>query len=57
MNLIKNVLIKDFAPSVDQFFTRTQKNGKIAQGLCITCSNRPHCVWLENNKLLCEHFE
>lgn len=57
MNLIKNVLIKDFAPKTDQSFTLKPEKLKIAQGLCITCSNRPHCVWLENNKLMCEHFD
>jgi hypothetical protein len=26
-------------------------------GLCITCANRPECIWVENIKLNCEHYE
>lgn len=29
----------------------------VMTGLCVLCENRPHCVWVENSKLNCEHYE
>ena len=29
----------------------------IAEGLCVACENRPHCIWVENTKIYCEHYE
>ena len=26
-------------------------------GLCIICENKGHCVWVENKKIHCEHYE
>ena len=26
-------------------------------GLCIICENREHCVWVENDKIFCNHYE
>lgn len=28
-----------------------------AEGLCVICENRNHCVWVENKKIYCEHYE
>ena len=27
----------------------------LTKGLCVVCENRPHCVWVENNKIYCHH--
>ena len=29
----------------------------IINGLCTICENKGHCVWVENKKLNCEHYE
>lgn len=29
----------------------------LTDGLCGVCDNRGHCVWVENEKLYCEHYE
>lgn len=57
MNLINAVMMKDPPLKEEKSFIASQKTRVVAEGLCITCSNRPHCVWLENKKLLCEHFD
>ncbi|MDT0686023.1 hypothetical protein [Autumnicola psychrophila] len=30
---------------------------EMLKGLCFNCDNRRSCVWKENRKLYCEHFE
>lgn len=32
-------------------------NNLINFGLCLQCENLPHCVWSENDKIYCEHYE
>ncbi len=56
MNLIKNLMTAEL-PVVVKTLKSGQSFHKPEMGLCVTCSNKPHCVWLENNKQLCEHFE
>ena len=29
----------------------------LADGLCVICENKNHCVWAENKKIYCEHYE
>lgn len=57
MNFLKNLLVNDLPHHVEQPVLPFQKSHRITQGICLTCSNRPHCVWQENNKQLCEHFD
>lgn len=56
MNLIKNLMTTQL-PLVEKPLKTSQRFQVAEMGLCVTCSNKPHCVWLENNKQVCEHFE
>lgn len=55
MNLLKT-LIDDPKMKIQEAALFSRKP-KIFSGLCFNCDNRGHCVWQENKKLKCEHFE
>lgn len=57
MNLIKNMAVGNLSEIVEKTFMPFNKSKKVATGLCLTCDNRPHCIWQENRKQFCEHFE
>ena len=29
----------------------------LKEGLCVSCENRGNCLWEENNKIYCEHYQ
>ena len=57
MNLIKNIAVSNLPQIVEKAFMPSPKNVKVAKGICVTCDNRPHCIWQKNRKQFCEHFE
>jgi hypothetical protein len=44
----KNTASENYLPIQDAILT---------DGLCVVCDNKPHCVWVENNKIYCQHYE
>lgn len=57
MNLVKN-LMEDTLDKVDKNAIRLSLNKVVlSTGLCITCDNNAHCLWRQNDKVYCQHFE
>lgn len=57
MNLTNEVMVKSQLQDVKVSPVEIKDAPVITDGICIDCENRLHCVWQENNKYLCEHFE
>lgn len=57
MNFIKDIAFNTLPQIVEKTFMPASNKIRVAQGLCFTCDNRRHCVWQENRKQFCEHFE
>lgn len=57
MNLIKNLMTTELPLKMERSFVTSQKLRRPEEGLCVTCSNKPYCIWVESNKQLCEHFD
>ena len=57
MNPVKN-LMEDALNTVGKnaFFSSSNKT-ELSSGLCITCDNNSHCIWIHNDKIYCQHFE
>ncbi len=57
MNFVKN-LMKDSLKEVDKNAFRLSSNRvALTKGLCITCDRKAHCIWAQNQKIYCQHFE
>lgn len=57
MNFIKDLALETLPHVVDKTYRPSSGRKMMAEGLCLTCDNRRHCVWQENKKQFCEHFE
>ncbi len=57
MNLVKNLMM-DTLVKVEKKASRPSSNKvKLTKGLCISCENNSHCLWRQNDKIYCQHFE
>lgn len=59
MNLTDSLLNLTASAEVQPEIAEAQSlhNYAHVDGLCPLCDNRPHCVWVENTKIHCEHYE
>lgn len=55
--MIKDVLVRNPPRGVAPTLYPVPKKETVAEGTCITCENKSHCVWLENKKIYCEHYQ
>ena len=54
------MLMKNYSPDTGE----DSKNelsfripNEMLKSLCFNCDNRPHCVWKDERKIYCRHFE
>lgn len=59
MNLKDNLLnfISGDDNPADTKTVQALESYKVMEGLCPNCENIPHCIWVENTKINCEHYE
>lgn len=57
MNVTNDIMVKSPLQRLKDSPAEIKEVKVIASGICVDCENRLHCVWQENSKYLCEHFE
>lgn len=50
--------MEDTLEKVDrEAFIPSSNKAVLTNGLCVTCENNAQCLWRQNAKIYCQHFE
>lgn len=57
MNLVKNLMEDTLEKVGRKAIIPSSNKVALTKGLCVTCDNNAHCLWHQNDKIYCQHFE